>query len=73
MEEDGFGKLGFYSLAVLYAFVGIGSMVSTAVMNKIGVKLSMVLGGMGSMLWVFSSIVAALKREEPDSSNLLYS
>lgn len=61
LTNDDYGKLGFYSLAVLYFFIGIGSMMSTAIMNKIGVKASMVLGGLGHFSWVFSFNFAALK------------
>lgn len=36
MENDGFGHLGYYVLAVLYFFMGLGSLISTAVINKLG-------------------------------------
>jgi hypothetical protein len=45
MEEDGFDKLGFFILAVVYFFMGIGSLVSNAAINKIGTKGCLVLGG----------------------------
>ena len=33
-EDDGFGKLGFYSNAALYLGLGVGSIISTGVLNK---------------------------------------
>jgi hypothetical protein len=34
---DGFSSLGFYSLAVLYAFCGGGSLISSAIVEKTGI------------------------------------
>jgi len=45
MEEDGFDNLGFFILAVVYLFMGVGSLVSNAAINKIGTKGCLVLGG----------------------------
>lgn len=45
---------------MLYFFIGAGSLVSTAVANKIGMKASMVLGGLGHFAWVFSFIFPSL-------------
>ena len=36
MNDDGFGQMGFYILAVLYLFMGIGSILSTAIIKKLG-------------------------------------
>lgn len=59
MDHDGFGKLGFYILALLYLFMAIGSILSTAVINKIGTKLCLIMGGLGNTLWILSTILAA--------------
>ena len=62
MEQDGFGKLGFYSLGVQAVFQGIGSLLSTALVRKIGsLKKSMVLGAMMNSLWVLQSIIPAMR------------
>ena len=45
MEEDGFDNLGFFILAVVYLFMGFGSLVSNAAINKIGTKGCLILGG----------------------------
>lgn len=45
MEEDGFDKLGFFILAVVYFFMGIGSLMSNAAINKFGTRGCLILGG----------------------------
>jgi MFS family permease len=59
MTDDGFGQLGFYILAVLYLFMGIGSLVSTAIMRRFGTKTCLLLGGIGNVQWILSSILAS--------------
>lgn len=49
MSDDGFGQLGFYILALLYFFMGIGSLISTAVINKFGTKVCLIIGGVGNV------------------------
>jgi hypothetical protein len=61
MATDGLGKLGYYSLAALYGACGLGSLISTALVNKIGIKLSLFFGGITVAIWVFSTIFPALK------------
>jgi hypothetical protein len=67
MTTDGFGSLGYYSLAVIYFSIGVGCFFSTSIINKLGVTLSLFIGGMGATVWVFSAIVAALKNINPES------
>ena len=59
MAHDGLGKLGFYILATLYLFMALGSVISTAVINKIGTRFCLILGGVGNTIWIFSTILAA--------------
>jgi hypothetical protein len=58
MEEDGFGQLGFFILAVVYFFIGIGSIMSTAIMNKYGTRVALMLGGVGITTWIMSTLLA---------------
>lgn len=58
MEENGFESLGFYILAVLYLFMGIGSLLSTAVINKFGTRFCLVMGGIGNIQWIVSTLLA---------------
>jgi hypothetical protein len=61
MSNEGFHKLGFFSLGIVYGFLAIGCLISTAVMNKVGVKNSLIIGSVCDTLWIFSSIFPALK------------
>ena len=46
MSDDGFDKLGFYSMSVLYLIFAFTSFLSTAIVNKMGVKLSLFFGAL---------------------------
>lgn len=63
MDEDGYGDLGFYVLAVLNIFMCIGAILSTAAINKFGTKLCLVFGGIGNSLWIFLSLLPVGKDE----------
>jgi len=43
-EENGFGSLGFLLLGVLYLFQCIGSIISAALADKIGIRNIIILG-----------------------------
>ena len=73
LDEDGFGKLGFYSLGVMAVFQGLGSLMSTGIVNKVGVKWSMLIGAFLNSTWVMQSIIPALKHENPTSTLFIYS
>eukprot|EP00347_Sterkiella_histriomuscorum_P001726 403370919 len=64
MNEDGFGQLGFYILAILYLFMGIGSLISTAIINKLGSRNCFIIGGLGNVQWIFSTILAAEQKDK---------
>ena len=40
MIDDGFDNLGFYSTSLLYLGFTLGSLLSSAIIHKIGVKIS---------------------------------
>ena len=67
MMTDGFGELGYYSLAVLYTFATLGGLFSAAILNIIGQKPCMLIGGIGISLWSVSSIFPAIKYEFPEN------
>jgi len=46
MDDDGFQSLGFYSMSTLYFVFAIFSFLSTAIVNKIGVKSSLFIGAL---------------------------
>lgn len=66
MEEDGLDRLGFYILALLYFFMGIGSLMSTAVINKFGTRFCLILGGLGNVIWILSTLLAVYYEEMRD-------
>lgn len=66
LEDDGYGKLGFYSNASIYFGLGLGSLVSTGVMNTIGDIKTMALGAFLSVPFMASFIFPSLKDEHPE-------
>ncbi|CDW89920.1 major facilitator superfamily protein [Stylonychia lemnae] len=58
MQEDGFGQMGYHILATLYLFMGLGSIFSTAIINKFGSRKCMMMGGLGNAQWIFTTILA---------------
>lgn len=64
MEEDGYGTLGYYILAVLFFCMGMGSLLSTAAMNKIGTRGCLLMGGLGNIIWICSTIMPAHQSEK---------
>ncbi|CDW79582.1 major facilitator superfamily protein [Stylonychia lemnae] len=73
LDQDGYGKLGFYSLGVQAIFQGIGSLMSSGIVNKFGVKTSMVLGALFNSSWVLQSLIPAQRYYNQDSDNWAYS
>ena len=61
MEDDGLGKLGFWSVAVMYLSIGIGSMFSTIVMKKIGDVKCMAIGSLFNTPWILSLALCGLR------------
>jgi MFS family permease len=61
MEENGFETLGFFILAVLYFFMGLGSLLSTAIINKYGTRFCLVIGGVGNVQWIMSTLLAVYR------------
>ena len=51
-EKDGLADLGFYILAVLYASIAITSMMSTALLKKLGIYKCLIMGGFGHFCFV---------------------
>ena len=54
MNEAGFDKVGFYLLGFLFFMMGIGSLMSTAAINKFGTKMCLVFGGIGNLLYILA-------------------
>jgi hypothetical protein len=73
MNLDGFGAIGFYNLAFLSLSCALGSFYSTYVMNKIGIKLCLSISALANSIWIFSTIFAAEKQENPNSNSIIQS
>lgn len=73
MDNSGYEKLGFFSLSLLYFCLGAGSLISTTVMNKIGVKQCMAIGAVFDAIWILSLIFPFLKRENEGNKSVIYS
>jgi hypothetical protein len=65
--------LGYFSLGILYGFLAIGCLISTAVMNRVGVKNSLIIGSLCDSIWIFTSIFPALRSSYPNSNSLFLS
>jgi hypothetical protein len=72
MQEDGFDKLGFYSMAILYFVFSFTSFFSYSIVNKLGTKKSLVIGALCYSLWVFSFLLPAFKSENLDDDRFLF-
>jgi hypothetical protein len=72
MQADGYDSLGFYSLAMIALAMGVGSVVSTAVMNVIGYKACLMCGGFGTCVSIFALVLPALRAEMPLSTSWVF-
>ena len=54
MKSAGFGAVGFYLLAFLFLMMGVGSLLSTAAINKLGTRWCLVFGGLGNTLYLLA-------------------
>ena len=58
-EQGGFGELGFTLLAILYIFQTIGSVMGPALVTKVGIKCSLVIGAMMMSFVVLAQVIPA--------------
>ena len=49
--------------------LGITSMISSAILNKIGLKITMVMGGLSQAVWVLSFLFPVYKAKYPQYNN----
>ena len=73
LKNDGLENLGFYILAVLYFSIAVSSVMSTALLKKLGTYKCLILGGFGHFCFVFAQILPAIKYDNPDSDSLVTS
>jgi len=63
MERAGFGKLGFYNLALISIFCGVGALFSTSITNRIGVNMSLFIGAAVDAAWILTSLLPTLRNK----------
>jgi len=72
LRDNGFGKLGFNSLALIYFTFGVCALFASLVVKKLGSKYSMFIGSMCYTFYVGSFILAALRSStHPDISKIV--
>ena len=54
LKENGYEKLGFYSLGVLYICLSVFSLFASSVVYRLGPKISMMCAALCYSAWVFS-------------------
>ena len=70
MEDNHFGKLGYYSLAVHYFFFGICSFISAPIVTKLGPRLSMLFGATTYSIFIAAFILPIERNDHPDNKTL---
>ena len=73
LEKDGMDNLGFYILAVLYFSIAVSSIMSTALLKKLGTYKCLIFGGFGHFCFVFAQIFPAIKYDHPDNDSFITS
>ncbi len=66
LQDNEFGKLGFYSLGVLFISFALFSFISSNVVAKCGKRLALVGGGLTHSLYNATFILSSYRGENPD-------
>ena len=61
MEDDGLGKLGFWSIALMYLSIAFGSIFSTVIMKRIGDINCMAIGSLFNTPWIMSMALCGMR------------
>ena len=54
MSQAGFEDIGFFLLGFLFLMMGVGSLISTAAINRYGTKMCLVFGGIGNLIYLLA-------------------
>lgn len=65
LEDNGYGRLGFYSNAILYLALGLGSIIATWILSIFGEANTMGIGCLMCVTFMSSFIFPSLKQENP--------
>ena len=63
MKENGLGNMGYIMLATLYLFIGVGSIFSTAIQKRFGIRNCLVAGAFGHFIFIFANALPAYRHE----------
>ena len=63
LDQNGFGSLGFWELALLYLVMAFSSLISPAVVSKMGFRWCFVIGALGHFAFLLSQILPAWAAE----------
>lgn len=70
MKNCGFHNLGFYSLAVLYAFFSLSSLGASSIVYKLQHKKAFIFSGLALSLWILTlSLTTVFDRSEVDATD----
>ena len=65
-QNNGYGSLGFYNLALVSVVCALFSLLSPMVIAKTGIKLALILSAIGNGLFILNTAFSALKLEADD-------
>ena len=68
LKYDGFGNIGFYTMAAYYLSFGVFSFLATPIVRKFGDKWSIVLGCVTYAIMTAADILPALAYDNPGSA-----
>lgn len=66
LEDNDYGDLGFVMLAVLYISMGVGSLLSAAVIKKFGTRWCLIMGGIGTIIPILATLLPVINKDDPN-------
>ena len=75
LDDDGFGKLGYYSLALFYFFFGVTSLLAGPTIKAIGNRWALTVGALTYTIYTAIQIMPVEKSEHgvfKNDYNLIY-
>ena len=72
LKQQGFGKLGFYGLALTYFLLAAASPFASALIKKFSPKLAVYLGAFSYFIYILTIFLPTLKKKFPSSTITLF-
>lgn len=70
LDKNGFGNLGFHSLALIYLSWGLVSLISANIVRKIGLRRSLVSGAVSNTILTLTYLLPICKSTFPNSDSI---